>query len=31
VVASVAAEPLLCTGDDFTRTDLLLVSLNPDQ
>jgi ribonuclease VapC len=30
-VASVAGEPLLCIGDDFARTDLLLVSLNPGQ
>ena len=30
-VASVAGEPLLCLGDDFAQTDLLLVSLNPDQ
>jgi uncharacterized protein with PIN domain len=30
-VASAAGEPLLCIGDDFARTDLLLVSLNPDQ
>ena len=26
--ASVAGEPLLCTGDDFTKTDLALVSLD---
>ena len=26
-VASVAGEPLLCLGDDFAKTDLLLVSL----
>jgi ribonuclease VapC len=26
-VASVAGEPLLCTGDDFPQTDLALVSL----
>ncbi len=25
-VAFVAGEPLLCVGDDFARTDLLLVS-----
>jgi ribonuclease VapC len=25
-VAFVAREPLLCVGDDFTRTDLLLIS-----
>ena len=30
-VASVAGEPLLCVGDDFARTDLRLVSLNPDE
>jgi ribonuclease VapC len=30
-IASVAGEPLLCTGDDFTRTDLLLVSLDSDE
>ena len=30
-VASVAGESLLCVGDDFARTDLLLVSLNPDE
>ena len=30
-IASVAGESLLCIGDDFARTDLLLVSLNPDQ
>jgi ribonuclease VapC len=29
-VASVAGEPLLCTGDDFTRTDLPLVGLGTD-
>jgi ribonuclease VapC len=30
-VASRAAEPLLCAGDDFPKTDLQLVSLNePD-
>ena len=27
-VASVAGEPLLCLGDDFAKTDLLLVSLD---
>jgi ribonuclease VapC len=26
-IASVASEPLLCLGDDFAQTDLLLVSL----
>jgi ribonuclease VapC len=26
-VTSAAGEPLLCTGDDFTRTDLPLISL----
>jgi hypothetical protein len=31
-VASVAGGgPLLCTGDDFASTDLLLVSLDPDE
>lgn len=30
-IASVAGEPLLCIGDDFTRTDLLLVSLDSDE
>jgi ribonuclease VapC len=29
-VASLAGEPLLCTGDDFTRTDLPLVSFSTD-
>jgi ribonuclease VapC len=29
-VASAAGEPLLCLGDDFTRTDLLLVSLGTE-
>ncbi len=29
-VASVAGEPLLCLGDDFAKTDLLLVSLHTD-
>ena len=29
-VASAAGEPL-CVGDDFARTDLLLVSLEPDE
>jgi ribonuclease VapC len=27
-VASIAGEPLLCVGDDFAKTDLLLVSLD---
>ena len=30
-VASVAGEPLLCLGDDFSRTDLLLVSLDTEE
>lgn len=30
-VASVADEPLLCIGDDFAQTDLLLVTLTTDQ
>jgi ribonuclease VapC len=30
-VASVAGEPLLCLGDDFAKTDLLLVSLDTDE
>lgn len=30
-IASVAREPLLCIGDDFVRTDLLLVGLDADQ
>jgi ribonuclease VapC len=30
-VASVAGESLLCVGDDFARTDLLLVGLDPDE
>jgi ribonuclease VapC len=30
-VASVAGEPLLCLGDDFAKTDLLLVSLETDE
>ncbi|MGB6582016.1 MAG: type II toxin-antitoxin system VapC family toxin [Streptosporangiaceae bacterium] len=30
-IASVAGEPLLCIGDDFARTDLLLVSLDNDE
>jgi ribonuclease VapC len=30
-VASVAGQPLLCTGDDFARTDLPLVSLDTDE
>jgi ribonuclease VapC len=30
-VASVEGEPLLCIGDDFARTDLPLVSLDPDE
>lgn len=29
--AYVAREPLLCIGDDFVRTDLLLVGLDADQ
>ena len=29
-VASVAGDPLLCTGDDFTKTDLLLINLGAD-
>jgi uncharacterized protein with PIN domain len=29
--ASIAREPLLCIGDDFVRTDLLLVGLDADQ
>jgi ribonuclease VapC len=29
--AAVAREPLLCIGDDFVRTDLLLVGLDADQ
>jgi ribonuclease VapC len=29
--ASIAGEPLLCVGDDFASTDLLLVSLDPDE
>src|SRR5262249_54626061 len=28
-VASLTGEPLLCVGDDFARTDLLLVRLDP--
>ncbi len=30
-IASLAGEPLLCIGDDFARTDLLLVSLACDE
>jgi ribonuclease VapC len=30
-VASLTGEPLLCVGDDFARTDLLLVRLDPDE
>jgi ribonuclease VapC len=30
-IASVAREPLLCIGDDFARTDLLLVGLDADE
>jgi ribonuclease VapC len=30
-VASVAGEPLLFVGDDFTKTDLRLVSLDPGE
>jgi ribonuclease VapC len=30
-VASLADEPLLCLGDDFAKTDLLLVSLDTDE
>jgi ribonuclease VapC len=30
-VASLTGEPLLCVGDDFARTDLLLVRLAPDE
>jgi ribonuclease VapC len=30
-IASVASEPLPCAGDDFAKTDLLLVSLDTDQ
>ena len=30
-VASVAGEPLPCRGNDFSQTDLLLVSLDADQ
>lgn len=30
-IASVAGEPLLCLGDDFTQTDLLLVSLDTEE
>lgn len=30
-IASVAREPLLCIGDHFVRTDLLLVGLDADQ
>ena len=30
-IASVSGEPLLCVGDDFAQTDLVLVSLDPDE
>ena len=30
-VAALTGEPLLCLGDDFPKTDLLLVSLDPAQ
>ncbi len=30
-VASVAGEPLLCIGDDFAKTELLLVRLDTDE
>ncbi len=30
-VASVAGEPLLCTGDDFARTDLVLASVDSNE
>jgi uncharacterized protein with PIN domain len=30
-IASVASEPLLCLGDDFAQTDLLLVSLGTEE
>jgi len=30
-IASVADEPLLCVGDDFAQTDLLLVGLDTDE
>jgi len=30
-VAYVAGEPLLCTGDDFARTDLLLASVDSNE
>ena len=30
-VASALGEPLLCIGDDFAKTDLLLVSLDTDE
>ena len=30
-IASVADEPLLCVGDDFAQTDLLLVSLDTEE
>jgi ribonuclease VapC len=30
-VASVAGEPLLCTGGDFARTDLLLASVDSNE
>jgi ribonuclease VapC len=29
-IASIAGEPLLCIGDDFARTDVPLVRLEPD-
>ena len=30
-IASVAGEPLLCLGDDFAQTDLLLVSFDTEE
>jgi ribonuclease VapC len=30
-IASAASEPLLCVGDDFAQTDLLLVSLDTEE
>ena len=30
-VASVAGEPLLCTGDDFATTDLVLASVDSNE
>jgi ribonuclease VapC len=30
-IASLAYEPLLCVGDDFAQTDLLLVGLDTDE